>query len=203
MRGVFILAFLVIMIGGALTLYAWRAPLLKSTAGFELGARESFLLFNNVLLVIAAAIVFGGTMAPLIADALGLRHGVGRPAVLQPDLPDADTAAARAAGGRSARELEERPAQASRGARCSRPASWLPCSAAVWCSGYSHAAGCSTLVGATLGLWIILSSLVDPIDRWRRSSPCRAPLLGMTIAHIGVGSVRHRHHRRAVFHRRA
>ena len=71
-RGVFILAFLVIMIGGALTLYAWRAPLLKSTAGFELGARESFLLFNNVLLVIAAATVFAGTLAPLISDALGL-----------------------------------------------------------------------------------------------------------------------------------
>src|SRR6185437_4276661 len=71
-RGVFILAFLIIMIGGALTLYAWRAPLLKSSAGFELGARESFLLFNNVLLVIAAATVFAGTLAPLISDALRL-----------------------------------------------------------------------------------------------------------------------------------
>src|SRR5437762_10547648 len=48
-RGIFILAFLIVMIGGALTLYAWRAPLLKSQAGFDLGARESFLLFNNVL----------------------------------------------------------------------------------------------------------------------------------------------------------
>ena len=71
-RGIFILAFLIIMIGGALTLYAWRAPRLKSQAGFELGARESFLLFNNILLVIAAATVFAGTMAPLISDALGL-----------------------------------------------------------------------------------------------------------------------------------
>src|SRR5438045_7584875 len=71
-RGIFILAFLIVMIGGALSLYAWRAPLLKSTAGFELGARESFLLFNNVLLVIAAATVFAGTLAPLISDALKL-----------------------------------------------------------------------------------------------------------------------------------
>ena len=71
-RGMFILLFLVIMIGGALTLYAWRAPLLKSQAGFELGARESFLLFNNVLLVIAAATVLAGTLAPLISDALKL-----------------------------------------------------------------------------------------------------------------------------------
>src|SRR6185369_5786838 len=68
-RGVFILAFLLIIIGGALTLYAWRAPLLKSQAGFELTSRESFLLFNNILLVIALAIVFGATLAPIIVDA--------------------------------------------------------------------------------------------------------------------------------------
>src|SRR3569832_1731961 len=71
-RGIFILIFLCVMIGGALTLYAWRAPLLKSNAGFDLGARESFLLFNNILLVIAAATVLGGTLAPLISDTLGL-----------------------------------------------------------------------------------------------------------------------------------
>src|SRR5690606_35684638 len=71
-RGVFILAFLVIMIGGALPLYAWRAPLLKSDAGFEFASRESFLLFNHILLVIAATTVFGGTLAPLISDTLGL-----------------------------------------------------------------------------------------------------------------------------------
>ena len=71
-RGIFILIFLVLMIGGALTLYAWRAPLLRSPAGFELVSRESFLLFNNILLVIAAAMVFGGTLAPLISDTLGL-----------------------------------------------------------------------------------------------------------------------------------
>src|SRR5512138_1425070 len=69
-RGIFILAFLIIIIGGALTLYAWRAPLLKSQAGFEFGSRESWLLFNNILLIIALAVVFGGTMAPLIADAM-------------------------------------------------------------------------------------------------------------------------------------
>ena len=70
-RGMFILAFLVIMIGGALTLYSWRAPLLKSPAGFEATAREAFLLYNNILLVIAALVVFIGTLAPLVNDALG------------------------------------------------------------------------------------------------------------------------------------
>jgi len=74
------------MIGGALTLYAWRAPLLKSQAGFDLSARESFLLFNNILLVIAAATVLGGTLAPLISDTLGPRNAVGGYPVLQSDI---------------------------------------------------------------------------------------------------------------------
>src|SRR5580692_2137614 len=71
-RGMFILVFLVLMIGGALALFAWRAPMLVSNAGFELLSRESFLLFNNILLVIAATVVFGGTLAPLISDTLHL-----------------------------------------------------------------------------------------------------------------------------------
>ena len=57
------LSFLALMIGGALTLFAWRAPKLGSSAGFEIVSRESFLLFNNILLVVAAAVVFGGTLA--------------------------------------------------------------------------------------------------------------------------------------------
>src|SRR6478752_6190322 len=69
-RGMFILGFLIIVIGGALALYAWRAPMLKSPAGFEGTAREAFLLYNNIFLVCAAAMVFVGTLAPLIADAL-------------------------------------------------------------------------------------------------------------------------------------
>src|SRR6204780_417789 len=91
-RGIFILAFLVVMIGGALALYAWRAPRMISAAGFELISRESFLLFNNLLLVIAATVVFGGTMAPLIADTLHLGTlSVGppyfNPSFLTPVLP--------------------------------------------------------------------------------------------------------------------
>src|SRR3954454_20055971 len=69
-RGMFILGFLVCMIGGALVLYAWRAPLLKSPAGFEATAREAFLLYNNIALVLGALVVFIGTLAPLVNDAL-------------------------------------------------------------------------------------------------------------------------------------
>src|SRR6267378_1604502 len=64
-RGLFILMFLVLCIGGSLSLYAWRAPKLASSAGFELWSRESFLLFNNILLVIAASLILLGTLYPL------------------------------------------------------------------------------------------------------------------------------------------
>ena len=67
-RGFFILGFLGVVIVGALLLYAWRAPGLDSDAGFRPSSRETFLLLNNVLLVIAAALVFFGTLAPLVWD---------------------------------------------------------------------------------------------------------------------------------------
>src|SRR2546429_1934083 len=74
-RGIFILAFLVVMIGGALSLYTWRAPLLKATAGLELGARGSVLLFNKVLPGIPPAPRVPGTPAPVVSDALQLGTG--------------------------------------------------------------------------------------------------------------------------------
>ncbi len=70
-RGKFILAFLVIVIGSALGMYAWRAPLLKSDEGFGKVSRETFLLANNVLLVIALLVVLLGTLFPLFMDAIG------------------------------------------------------------------------------------------------------------------------------------
>ncbi|MEQ8954298.1 MAG: cytochrome c-type biogenesis CcmF C-terminal domain-containing protein, partial [Gammaproteobacteria bacterium] len=69
-RGVFILAILGLAIGGALLLYAFRAPLMKSEFGFDLFSREIFLLANNVLLVVAAASVFLGTLFPMVYQAL-------------------------------------------------------------------------------------------------------------------------------------
>jgi cytochrome c-type biogenesis protein CcmF len=79
-RGIFILAFLFIVIGGSLTLYAWRAKRVGLGGKFDLISRESFLLSNNVLLVVAAASVLLGTLYPLFVDALGLgKLSVGPP----------------------------------------------------------------------------------------------------------------------------
>ena len=79
-RGLFILIVLTLWIGGALTLYGWRAERLKSGAGFAVVSRESFLLFNNVLLVVAAGLILLGTLYPLFVDALNLgKISVGPP----------------------------------------------------------------------------------------------------------------------------
>ncbi len=68
-RGVFILAFLGFVSGGALLLYAWRAQGFAHDAGFAPVSRESAILINNVLLVSATAMILLGTLFPLIADA--------------------------------------------------------------------------------------------------------------------------------------
>lgn len=79
-RGMFILAFLVFVIGGSLALFAWRAPSVGKGGGFDVVSRESFLLANNVLLVVAAGSVLLGTLYPLFLDALGLgKISVGPP----------------------------------------------------------------------------------------------------------------------------
>jgi cytochrome c-type biogenesis protein CcmF len=79
-RGIFILIFLVLVVGSSLMLYAWRAP--KSTLGgkFSLTSRETFILLGNVFLVVSAASVLLGTLYPLLIDALHLgKISVGPP----------------------------------------------------------------------------------------------------------------------------
>jgi cytochrome c-type biogenesis protein CcmF len=79
-RGIFILAFLAVVIGGSLALFAWRAPKVGLGGGFALVSRESMLLTNNVLLVVAAGSVLLGTLYPLFLDALNLgKISVGPP----------------------------------------------------------------------------------------------------------------------------
>jgi cytochrome c-type biogenesis protein CcmF len=79
-RGLFILVFLAVVIGGSLLLYAWRAPRVGIGGGFELISREAMLLANNVLLIVAMGTVLLGTLYPLFLDALGLgKISVGPP----------------------------------------------------------------------------------------------------------------------------
>ena len=79
-RGVFILIFLIVVIGGSLALYAWRAPSIRSSTTFNIFSRETALLINNVILVVVAASILLGTLYPLLLDALGVgKISVGPP----------------------------------------------------------------------------------------------------------------------------
>ena len=79
-RGVFILAILVLFIGGSLALYAWRAPDLKQGGIFAPISREGALVFNNLFLTTACATVFVGTLYPLALEVLtGAKISVGAP----------------------------------------------------------------------------------------------------------------------------
>jgi cytochrome c-type biogenesis protein CcmF len=79
-RGFFIMVLIALAIGGALALFAWRAPTLQGGAAFDPVSRETALLLNNVFLVAACACVFVGTLYPLMLDALnGTKISVGPP----------------------------------------------------------------------------------------------------------------------------
>ncbi|HZV55379.1 MAG TPA: cytochrome c-type biogenesis CcmF C-terminal domain-containing protein, partial [Rhodocyclaceae bacterium] len=79
-RGIFILALLAIVVGASLSLFAWRAPKVRLGGAFALMSRETLLLANNVLLVVACGSVLLGTLYPLLIDALNLgKLSVGAP----------------------------------------------------------------------------------------------------------------------------
>ncbi len=185
-RGMFILAFLVIVIGGALALYAWRAPHLKSEAGFDATSRDAFLLYNNILLVAAGVVVFIGTLAPLIADSIGIGTiSIGMPwfTTMFPmafiPLLALVPIGIHAAWKRG--NLHESRNRLLLGFGISLVLGLL-----VVYGVYGHGTWL-TPIGMVLGLWIIISSLFDPIDRLRRRLSLPRAVLGMTIAHIGLG----------------
>ena len=79
-RGVFVLAILGVLIGGALALYAWRGPQTLAGGEYSPVSRETFLLANSLLLAVAAATILLGTLYPLLIDALGMgKLSVGPP----------------------------------------------------------------------------------------------------------------------------
>ena len=79
-RGLFILVFLLLVVGSSLTLFALRAPVVKGASGFALWSRETLLLANNIVLVVSTATILLGTLYPLILDATtGAKLSVGPP----------------------------------------------------------------------------------------------------------------------------
>jgi cytochrome c-type biogenesis protein CcmF len=184
-RGLYILAFLVITIGGSLSLYAWRAPKLYVPGGFELFSREFFLLVNNVILVSVAGLVLWGTLSPLVYELLNIgKISVGPPVFavmfLVPMLP---LMIFLAIGMHSAWRRGKLTIAA-------KPLWWMLAaavlSALVLQLGYGKVHGVG-LVGMAFGIWIILSALLEPVRRLRQGQTLTAGLMGMVIAHAGVG----------------
>jgi cytochrome c-type biogenesis protein CcmF len=187
-RGMFILAFLGLTIGGSLALYIWRAPLLRSSAGFDLVSRESFLLFNNILLVVATAVVFGGTLAPMIAEALGLGTlSVGppyfNPMFLLPMLPLLALVTLGSFARWKRGQLGESRARLVGGFVLA-----LVLGLAMIMGLYGDRSVMGP-IGVVLGLWIAISALIDPVDRLRRGLSISPAVLGMTLAHFGLGII--------------
>jgi cytochrome c-type biogenesis protein CcmF len=182
----YILAFLVFTIGGSLTLYAWRAPKLYAPGGFELFSREFFLLVNNVILVSVAGLVLWGTLSPLVYELLGIgKISVGPPVFavmfLVPVFPLMVFLAIGMHSGWRRAKLTV----------AAKPLWWLLALASALAIavqslvfGEFHWIG---LIGFTFGFWVIFSALLEPVRRWRRKQTLTAALLGMSIAHFGVG----------------
>ena len=185
-RGMFILIFLGCCSGAALALYAWRAPLFRSSAGFAPVSRESFLLLNNMLLVAATLLILLGTLYPMFLDALNLgRISVGPPyftlAFMIPMLPLAFLLApGMHASWKRASFERHKKLLAILLALAALLALLVPTLVYGWRS-------VLTVVGLTAALWIVLSSLIEPIERLRKGHSLSAGVLGMCVAHLGVG----------------
>ncbi|MEQ1804058.1 MAG: heme lyase CcmF/NrfE family subunit [Burkholderiaceae bacterium] len=194
-RGLFILAFLVITIGASLALYAWRAPQVGLGARFELISRETALLANNVLLVVAASAVLLGTLYPLALDALGMgKISVGPPYFDSVFMPLMAPAIFLMGIGPMARWKSAELPDIARRLR------WALGVAVVAAVGSAWLAGGVTLVG-TFGLlmafWIVaalathLQEHVMPQGAKLADVPHRLTLIpratyGMMLAHLGV-----------------
>ncbi len=185
-RGIFILGFLTFIIGGALLLYAWRAPRLKSGAAFEPTSRESFLLLNNALLVAALALILLGTLYPLFVDALNLgKVTVGAPwfnlMFMVPMLP---LLLLLGVGMHAAWKRGLLGAMKSRLVVSAAVA----VAAAVLVGMFAYQdLRLMTTVGFALAFWVMLSTLHVPLARLRARQPMPAAVIGMVIAHFGLG----------------
>ncbi len=190
-RGLFILCFLAVVVGGSLLLYAFRAPNVKTSASFELISRESALLINNVLLVVTAASILLGTLYPLIIDALGLgKISVGPPYFNAMFIPLMAPLAFVVGLGVLLRWKKDNLQALFAGVRWILPGCvLLGLVLPLLMPFYSLAAA----FGLTLALWTVAVSLLAFYQRlasrgfsWQRLSGIPAGFYGMTAAHLGI-----------------
>ena len=180
-RGIFVLGLFVVLIGGALVLYAWRTARIGLGGDFAPVSRESFLLANNVLLAAAAGTVFLGTLYPLALDALGVgKISVGPPYFEAVFVPLMAPALFLMAVGPLARWKRASLPELAVLLRWALLTSVLTGIALPFLLGrWSALVG----LGLALAVFILLSCLISLRKNFSRS---RASYFGMLLAHLGV-----------------
>jgi cytochrome c-type biogenesis protein CcmF len=192
-RGLFILVFLLLVVGGSLALFAWRAPQLSRGAGFALLSRESFLLANNLLLLVATAAVLLGTLYPLVVDALGMgKLSVGAPYFNAVFVPLMAPALFLMGVGPLARWREAQVGDLARRLRwAAAVAVASACVAPLVLGTWSPLVG----LGLLLAVWIVATAVLQLVQRLRehpapgwlaRARAQSGSFYGMLCAHLGV-----------------
>ncbi|NIM70651.1 MAG: heme lyase CcmF/NrfE family subunit [Xanthomonadales bacterium] len=184
-RGVFILIYLVLVVGGSLALFAIKAPRMIQGQGFAGMSRETMLLVNNLLLAVMAGMVLVGTLYPLAVEALDAgKISVGAPyfglmfALLLVPMVVAMP------WGVFARWREDRP---GRVARALAPSLAVAIAAGGVTAVMAPQSGLQGIAGVAGGAWLMAASVAWPIRRLRQASRFTRGETAMTLAHFGVG----------------
>lgn len=184
-RGLFILIFLLAVIGSSLTLFAFRAHKFRSVGVFALVSRESGLLVNNVILIVMTATVLLGTLYPLIIDAFGAgKISVGPPYFNYVTVPLGTLLLTTMGFGFFLRWKKDEPQRILKKV-------WVPLTVSLVAAFIIPLVSISefnikTSLGLFLGSWVSLSALMWVVSLGR--SPFKLPLAswGSVIAHIGM-----------------
>ncbi|RZT93796.1 cytochrome c-type biogenesis protein CcmF [Rivibacter subsaxonicus] len=196
-RGLFILCFLALAVGSALSLYAWRAPTIGLGARFALVSRESMLLGNNVLLLVATAAVLLGTLYPLILDALGLgKISVGPPYFDTVFVPLMTPLVFLMGVGPLTRWKQAELPELGRRLRWAAAVAVVSALLAAWTAGTLAP---MSVLGLLMTFWIVASLAVDVWERvrpvggvrtnvFRRMRQLPRAMVGMMVAHLGVAA---------------
>jgi cytochrome c-type biogenesis protein CcmF len=186
-RGVFILIFLAVVVGVSLTLFAWRAP--KATLGGKMGlvSRESMLIANSVLLVVATGAVLLGTTYPLIVDALNLgKLSVGAPYFNAVFVPLMVPVVFLMVPGGIAHWREARWAQLGHDLRLPALAA-VVAGVAIWT--LTERGTWLTGMGMALATWVVVGLLMQIFIRMKKPGRIPPSFWGMHLAHLGIAVI--------------
>ena len=182
-RGVFILIFLALVVGCSLTLFAWRAGSVSLGAKMIWISRESVLLSNSVLLVVATAAVLLGTLYPLVIDALNMgKLSVGPPYFNTVFVPLMVPVLFLMVLGVRARWRESTLQEWLHPLRRVGVASLLGGGVVALYFGWSW----GVAAGMALGIWVILGTLEPAVERLRKPGKIPLSFYAMHCAHLGI-----------------